>query len=269
MNGIPKNIKVLILPSCYALSDVEARRIRAFCDAGGTVIADFACGLFDQHGKGRAKGALDDLFGVVHDGSETKNDFFAGALWVETNQDAGYSGALPKLFATLSPKLEGGFAVAERKLPVRTVRRAGSGTAVYLNLSPQRYLLYRQERTATDAHRAVFTQPILQAGVRPWVRISVDGQRPANTEATYFTKQGRTIVFVVQNAAVTSTSLGETKTSGLGSGKLSIEVAFPAAVRDVVDERSARKLGDGSTFRFEFNAAEAAMLSFQGPPPGR
>ena len=36
----------------------------------------FACGLFDQHGKGRRRGALDDLFGVSHDGSPRKRDFF-------------------------------------------------------------------------------------------------------------------------------------------------------------------------------------------------
>ena len=53
--GVPAEYKVLILPACYALSDAEARRIREFCRAGGTVIADFACGLFDQHGKGRTR----------------------------------------------------------------------------------------------------------------------------------------------------------------------------------------------------------------------
>ena len=43
---------------------------------GGTVIADFACGLFDQHGKGRRRGVLDDLFGVAHDGSLRQRDSF-------------------------------------------------------------------------------------------------------------------------------------------------------------------------------------------------
>ncbi len=55
-NGIPKEYKVLILPGTYCLSDVEADRIKAFCKAGGTVIADYLPGCWDQHGKGREKG---------------------------------------------------------------------------------------------------------------------------------------------------------------------------------------------------------------------
>ena len=144
MKGVPKAYKVLILPACYALSDIEAKRIRAFCEAGGTVIADFACGLFDQHGKPRGKGVLDDLFGVTHDGSETQADFFGAKLWVETDQDKGFSyKTFKEFYATMTCKLEGGFAVAEKKLKTQIVKKVGKGTAVYLNLSPQRYQQYR------------------------------------------------------------------------------------------------------------------------------
>ena len=78
--GVPGEYRVLILPACYALSDVEAERIADFCRRGGTVIADFGCGLFDQHGKGRSRGALDELFGLKHDGTETAKDFFGDRL---------------------------------------------------------------------------------------------------------------------------------------------------------------------------------------------
>jgi hypothetical protein len=78
LHGVPARYKVLILPAAYALSDIEARRIADFAASGGTVIADFAAGLFDQHGRGRSRGALDDLFGVRHDGTETRKDFFGG-----------------------------------------------------------------------------------------------------------------------------------------------------------------------------------------------
>ena len=65
--GVPPEYKVLILPACLCLSDAEARQIKAFCDRGGTVIADYLPGLWDQHGKGRrAGGVLDDLFAVPH-----------------------------------------------------------------------------------------------------------------------------------------------------------------------------------------------------------
>ena len=128
LQGVPEQYKVLILPACYALSDIEARRIREFCRRGGTVIADFAAGLFDQHGKGRTRGALDDLFGVRHDGSETSKDFFSGKLWVETDQDAGFSyRRYAQLLATLKCPLHRGFAVAERRTAGRRRRPWASG----------------------------------------------------------------------------------------------------------------------------------------------
>jgi hypothetical protein len=37
------------------LSDAEASAIQAFAAAGGTVIADHLCGIFDEHGKARPK----------------------------------------------------------------------------------------------------------------------------------------------------------------------------------------------------------------------
>ncbi len=44
-HGVPPEYKVLILPACLCLSDAEARQIRAFCERGGTVIADYLPGL--------------------------------------------------------------------------------------------------------------------------------------------------------------------------------------------------------------------------------
>ena len=171
------------------------------------------------------------------------------------------------LFKTIDTRLEGGFAVAERKLGVRNVRKVGKGTAVYLNLSPQRYHQYREQGVATDDHRRLFTDSILSAGVKPRVKITTGGRRPPVVEATYFTKNGRTYVFILQNAAVTSSELGDTRSSGLKLGKILVDVEFPAAVEEVLDERTGRKLGDGTRFSFEFAAPEAAFLSFAGPPP--
>jgi len=269
VNGVPKEYKVLILPSNFAMSDIEAQRMREFCEAGGTVIADFACGLFDQHGKGRTKGALDDMFGVNHDGTESKKDFFAGGkLWTEVDQDASFGfKTYAAMFKTLPSPLENGFAKAERKLGIKNVKQVGKGTAVYVNLSPQRYHQYRQEGTTTDEQRKLFTENIFKAGVKPWVTLTSGGKRPANIEATYFTKNGRTYVFVVQNVTVTSSNLGDTKTAGLAEGKIAVDVEFPEVVKEVVDERAGKKLGEGKKFSFEFNAPEAAFLSFAGDPP--
>ncbi|HUT32910.1 MAG TPA: beta-galactosidase trimerization domain-containing protein [Planctomycetota bacterium] len=269
VNGVPKEYKVVVLPACYALSDIEAVRFREFVEAGGTLIADFACGLFDQRGKGRTKGALDDLLGVKHDGTETKADFFGGKLWVETDQDAAFSyKKYRELFATVACQLESGYALAEKKLDLQMSRKRGNGRVVYLNLSPQRYLQYREEGTATDEQRQVFIKHVLRAGVKPWVAVAgPDGKRPRNCEATYWSKGGRTYVLVLQNAAVTSSDVGGGGVEGLTARKHPITVTLPAPVKDAIDERTGKKLGEGATFTLDFNPVEAAFFSFAGGPP--
>ncbi|MFP5288209.1 MAG: beta-galactosidase trimerization domain-containing protein, partial [Thermoanaerobaculia bacterium] len=264
LHGVPARYKVLILPAVYALSDIEARRIADFAAAGGTVIADFACGLFDQHGRGRSRGALDDLFGVRHDGTETREDFFGGRLWVETDQEKGFeSRRYRELFATASPELHQGFAIAERRLPVGTSRRAGKGRAVYLNLSPQRYLMYRQERADTDEHRRTFLQAV---GVTPWIRVTplATGRIP-KLETVAWSQNGRTLVLIVQNASLVRTSLsGGTAAEDLVEARIPVRVQLAAPVRGVVDERTGRPLPDGDRFQLELDTTEALFFSFQG-----
>jgi hypothetical protein len=262
--GVPREVRVLILPAAFALSDVEARRIAAFAESGGTVVADFAPGLFDQHGRGRRRGALDGLFGVSHDGRETRADFFGGRLWVETDQDAGYSyKRYRELFATVRPRLHQGYAVAERRLPVGTSRPAGHGRAVYLNLSPQRYLMLREEGTATPESRRPFLDPITAAGISPWMRAAPQGV-DLPLEATAWSKGGRTLVFVLQNAAVTSTPRGGGGAEGLVEAEIPVEVRLAGPVRNVRDERTGRLLPDGDRFTFRLKTTEAVFFSFEG-----
>ena len=62
---------------------------RRSAEAGGTVIADYLPGLWDQHGKGRSGGgALDDMFGVQHDPAMKRGRSVrrasSGARWTRT-----------------------------------------------------------------------------------------------------------------------------------------------------------------------------------------
>ena len=239
LHGVPSGYKALILPAAYALSDIEARRIADFAAAGGTVIADFACGLFDQHGRGRSRGALDDLFGVRHDGTETREDFFGGKLWVETDQEEGFhSKSHRELLDTVTPKLHQGFAVAERKLPVGTVRQVGKGKAVYLNLSPQRYLVDRDER------RRIFLDPL---GIRPWIEVS-----PPKLETVSWSKDGRMLVLILAAEPI-------------ADRRIPVRIRLAAPVTGAVDERTGRPLPDGDRFQLDLDPAEAVFLSFRSP----
>ena len=55
-------VKVLILPFCQAISPTESRHILAFARAGGTVVADFAPGVMDEHGCRLKRAPLAGLF---------------------------------------------------------------------------------------------------------------------------------------------------------------------------------------------------------------
>jgi Beta-galactosidase trimerisation domain len=273
LHGVPREYRVLVLPACFALSDVEARRIADFAEAGGTVIADFGCGLFDPHGRGRERGALDALFGVRHGGGLTRAGLFSGRLWVETDQDAGYGyKRYRELFETLRPRLHQGYAVAERDLPVASERPAGKGRAVYLNLSPQRYLMERQEATADADRRRPFLDPLRQAGVTPWIEARSLG-RPVPLEVTYWSKGNRTLVFVLQNVPVSGVSTGGGGAEGLVEARIPIEVRLAAPVTGARDERTGRALfpdtqdAAGTHLSFELDTTEAVFFSFAGPPP--
>ena len=265
-HGVPAGYRALILPAVYALSDVETRRIRDFVSKGGVVIADFACGLFDPHGRGRNRGALDELFGVRHGGGETRADFFGGRLWVETDQDAGYDARRWRdLFATVRPRLHRGYAVAERKLPVETERRSGLGRAVYLNLSPQRYLIDRQEGTAGAERRRPFIDPLRRAGIVPRIQLTSGGRTPpVPLEAVYWSKGGRTLVFVVQNVPIAGRATGGGEAESLADTEIPIEVRLDRAVTSVRDERTGKSLPDGDRFSFRLRTTEAVFLSFSG-----
>jgi len=263
--GVPKQYKALILPACYALSDTEAKRIKQFALAGGTVIADFGCGLFDQHGKARSQGILDTLFGVSHDGTETEKEWFGEKLWVETDQDRGfYYKKYRELFATIKSPLHDGFAIAEHRLPVNKMRKYAKGSVYYLNLSPQRYLEYRQEGVADQTHRNLFLKPIQDAGIMPSVSVlNASGKPPRDSEVTRWKKQGRTYLFVIQNAHVTGSALGGGGAEGLGEGTEPVTITFRNTVKDLRNERTGKKLGSGKQFNADFNRLEALFLSYR------
>jgi hypothetical protein len=61
---VPDKYKVVILPCSTSLSDKEAEALRKFVKEGGTLVADFMPGLYDNHGVKRSKQVLLDVFGL-------------------------------------------------------------------------------------------------------------------------------------------------------------------------------------------------------------
>lgn len=267
--GIPSEYRVLILPACLCLSEVEARVIRSFCERGGTVIADYMPGLWDQHGKGRAEGGiLDGLFGIEHKSSWRASDVFGDRLWVEVNQDANYSWTSFEEFLTKENtcrKDPAGFHVAVRSLPTNRVSAFGKGKAVLMNLSPQWYNAYRTDGFEESKKRSVFMQHVLDSKVIPQVRIEEAGEREHGYTTTHWKlESGREIVFLCMNPEIRGTSLGGGNSVNLKTARFPVSLRFKSPIRNARNERTGQLLGDGSKFSLEWKQNEALVVSFDG-----
>jgi hypothetical protein len=266
-DGIPPGIKALILPHTLCLSDAEARRIRAFCEAGGTVIADYLPGVWDQHGKGRpGGGALDVLFGTRHDPTITAKDVFRGdgKLWCEADQDEHYT------YKRYEDLLGGGkcimdtsgFHKAVREMPTAISAKHGNGTAILLNLSPLWYLAYRQQGMANAQKRSAFMQPLRAAGIRRWVEVENADDKTFGYEITYWQNAGRTILFLIMNADITVGSGGGGGSSTIRADVVPVTLKFATPVTNARDERTGKPLGNGQRFQMQWKQNEACVISF-------
>lgn len=59
-----KDTKVLILPYTYSLSEKEIINIKKFVEKGGLLIGQLGIGIFDDYGRVREIGGLDEVFGI-------------------------------------------------------------------------------------------------------------------------------------------------------------------------------------------------------------
>ncbi len=268
--GVPTEYHTLILPACLCLSDAEALAIEAFCRGGGTVIADYMPGLWDQHGRGReAGGVLDKLFGVRHDPAMTVKDVFGGKLWAEVDQDINYDWKTYQEFLTngntcLMDPSE--FHKAVRTLPVANVHSFGQGRAVLMNLSPQWYNAYRVAGFEASKRRETFMRHLGHGNLVRWVEIENAGDAEFGYEITYWHRSdGRTMLFLCANLETTGTDLGGGNAVGLKTEVLPISLKFAQPMPNVRDERKGHNLGTGQRFHFSWPQNEAIILSWDAP----
>ncbi|MFI5380497.1 MAG: beta-galactosidase trimerization domain-containing protein [Tepidisphaerales bacterium] len=264
--GVPNEYKVLILPAVLCLSDAEAKQIRQFAEDGGTVIADYLPGLWDQHGKGRpAGGALDDLFGVKHDPRWTSADLFGVNLWCEVDQDANFSYKNFEGFLTKGNTCirdGSGFNKVARAMPVDQTRTVGKGKAVLMNLSPQWYNAYRQAGLAAAARREMFMKHI---PAKPWVRLAGATDREFGHEIVYWDKADRRIVCLCLNPDTAVSSTGGGNSVGLKTDRLAVKLEFEREIDAARDERTGKDLGRARSFELDWKMNEGVVLSFRKP----
>ena len=179
--------KVFIMPESIAVSPEEAAQIRAFVQAGGTVIADCRAADLNAHGRDLGKGQLDDVFGIAHGPAQTAartiqgvgND---GALHLEGKQ-------LREIRAGDTTVITAGGKALARSgdVPLVIVNQFGAGRAIFLNLEIADYA-YLRLKPGSDSSLPEIVEGILEsAQVKPRVRVlGADGKRLRGTEIVRF-----------------------------------------------------------------------------------
>ena len=261
--------KVLLLNRVLCLSDAEAAAIRSFAAKGGTVLADHLCGLFDEHGKARAAGVLDDLFGVKHD---LAKGILGGNTLTEVDGERG-GNLSEKNWAVDGAATVWGMPVFERGLSFGGAAKAAAdagvnaalvrnGRNVLLNLSPIGYLLRRPKHEG-EAWASGVASLLKEAGVVPRVTVLENGHPAPQTEAIFWKNPDRMTLCILRNLDRKASIDGFGSAQGsLGDGKIPLKLSFATAVKDLRNERTGRVLGDGRTFDDELTPWEANVYTY-------
>jgi hypothetical protein len=210
--------KVIILPKTICLSDHDANAFISFVKNGGTLIADYLCGLLDDHGKGRVKGELDELFGITRneaagymngeglteiDGEKHKKPFLERITFY---RDAyRYKDIIVFERETMHTNTAEGIALKNylgllQGPSIRIKNQIGKGTAFYLNLSPIEYWDPSKRFSSYGREWRNFVSEILeQVGMRSRVKVYENGNTVNMIECLFWQNGGKHFLGLVKN----------------------------------------------------------------------
>jgi hypothetical protein len=269
-----QGFKVLILNRSLALTDAEVAKIKEFASNGGVVIADHLAGTFDEHGKARAKGALDDLFGIKRDPSKGILD---NSVTTEVDGERDWGNLSEKNWiGKISPQFKD-VAVFELGIKATTGKATetikdtdvvvkntfGKGKGIYLNLSTIGYYLHRPKNEPKQF--LVFLKETLkECGVESKVELLENGKAPYILESIFWKKDKKNVLCIFKNLSQGSSITGDESTGGdLGTQNLKVTVKLKDAVKNFKDERTGKVFGNGKEFVVEFLPFEAGIFSFE------
>lgn len=271
--------RVLILPRTLALSDAEASAIRQWVAAGGTLIADYLPGVFDEHGKARQTGALDDLFSVQRDSTKGVLD---GKAIAEVNAELYEKPLSTRLSYNGTIQDKNGFISYERL--VRAVGNAtteatiegnangiqntfAKGHTYYANWTPLPYLLHRTDTTG-QAYRERLGRQLKTRDadavqiLQPRLRVLVEGKELPLAERLFWKKDGKNYGCVVMNPLRSAKVDGAGGVDDLPTQAINITLQFRDTVSGLKNERNGNTLGNGKQFTDRWLPYEANIYSW-------
>ena len=216
--------KVFIMPQSVAVCVEEVQQIRAFVQAGGTLVADCRAADLDGHGRdvGGANiagyfpandnadldgheadyggGQLDDVFGIAHGPARTFAKTVAGtgnegALQLEGKQLRGLQPADATVIEVTGKAL-----AHSGEVPLVIVNKFGSGRAIFLNLEVADYAYLRLKGNSVSSLPDLMESVFALADVKPQIRVlGADGKSLPGTEIVRFSNGGCEQVGVFRN----------------------------------------------------------------------
>lgn len=273
-----KRFKVIILPKTVCLSDREAEALRRFVAQGGTLIADYLCGVFDEHGRGRKLGVLDELFGIERveragymngkglteiDGEKYQQPF----LERFTYYDGAYRYKDIVVFER-GTKHKPGTEAIRLKGPLHNAsvfvkNRTGKGQSIYLNLSPIEYW-DPSKRFSAYGHtwQKLISSIMDSAVIRPRVTVYERGKTANMIECLYWKNGDKHYLGLIKNPTEQRErkTLGETfHIQGITGEEVDIRIEFMREKVDLINLRTNEHLGTGQIFKDRFRPWEGNL----------
>jgi hypothetical protein len=175
--------KVFIMPQSIAVSAEEAAQIRAFVQAGGTLIADYRAADLNGRGRDLGKGQLDDVFGISHGPARNLSKSIEGvgnlgALHLEGKELHGMTAGDATVIA------DSGKALARSgDVPLVILNQFGSGRAIFLNMEIADYAYLRLKPGSRSSLPEIIESALEMAEIKPQVRVlGADGKRLPGAE---------------------------------------------------------------------------------------
>ena len=258
-NGGLKEYTCLLMPMTLAVSDKEAKALRAFIRRGGVVIADVRPGLFDGSGKWTgADSRVAELFGVTFSSglgrkltmAPVKGTFMGRAIDVTPQREYPVEQAM---------SLDGATALADAEgAPVVTVNAVGKGYAVCLNTSFTFYeatvmldshYAYKPNRYHGAFMRDLLRQLFAAAGVKAPVKVEHAGEQWPYMLNVAYLPEGK-----AQYIGVTKGRQSDHE------GNCNVRLTPPSGGH-VYDVRTGEYLGAEETVALDLSAVDVRLLS--------
>ena len=215
---LSSRFKVIILPKTLCLSETEAAKLRKFVAEGGLLVADYMCGIFNEHGTGRDKGVLDTLFGIERNES---SGFMNGKGLTEIDGEKYKAPFSERFTCYRGAKRHMGLPVIERGTRSLSGTRVGKtfstsyeknhpyvliennineGRTIYLNLSPLEFWdCENRFGNFGDEWRAIVIKILAEAGLRPRVKIFESGTTVNMMETLFWKNKGKRYLGLIKN----------------------------------------------------------------------